>query len=383
MKIAMTDPAFFTWPYDSALIEGLINNGHEVHFFSMKMPDSAKKDTRAHLHEIFYPGLDKPILAKLPRPAFLLAKGLLHFISYFRLIAQLKRLKPDAIHVQWAPLPVVDLLFLPTLRKIAPLVFTVHDSSPFNNNPSAKLQRLGAFRIMRAFDRLIVHTEKARQDIMARGVPAAHITRIAHGVIGGDPKISAPPPSRDLHKQMEILLFGKLKHYKGADLLIQALAQLSPEERQKCRLRVVGKAEMDTQPLFELAETLGVAAAVTWDLRFVSDAEMADIFAAADVMAMPYRQIDASGVLMVALGMGRPILASRIGLFSELLEHGTHGLLVTPENVDELAQAIRELLNNPDQRLKMAENVKALGAAIPSWDEIGQQTTQLYQTARA
>lgn len=383
MKICMIDPALFTWPYDSALIGGLLANGHEVHFFSKAMPAGALKDTSAQCHQIFYPGLEKPVFGKLPRPAFLAVKGLLHFISYFRLIRELHRLKPDVIHFQWAPLPVVDLLFLPFLRRIAPLVLTVHDSSPFNNNPSARLQRIGAFRIMRVFDRLIVHTEKARDAIISHGVDPARIMRIAHGVLGSGPAIEATTAGTSTDRPMNILLFGKLKPYKGADLLIEALARLSDAQRRRCCLQIVGKAEMDTAPLHDLAKRLGVENCIKWDLRFVDDEEMSRIFSDADVMAMPYRQIDASGVLMVALGMGRPILASRIGLFAELLEDGRHGFLVPPEDPAAIAVALARLLDDPQGRQTMGANVRALEKAIPGWQEIGQQTAALYQSAIA
>jgi glycosyltransferase involved in cell wall biosynthesis len=379
MKIAVIDPALFTWPYDAALLNGLLAGGHEVHFISKSLPPSCKKDSPAILHELFYPGLEHPLCKKLPRPLFLLLKGCLHFISYFRLMALLRRIRPDVIHFQWAPLPIIDLLFLPWLRRLAPLVLTVHDSSPFNNNPSARLQRLGAFRIMRAFDQLIVHTEKARQALQARGLRASRITRIAHGVLGAGPQVASTPAKTE--GVMTVLLFGKLKPYKGADLLIRALAALPEPQRSRCRLQIVGKAEMDVEPLKTLAQELKVDSCIRWDLRFVDDAELAGIFANSDVVAMPYREIDASGVLMVALSIGRPILASRIGLFAELLEDGTHGLLVAPENPDALADAISRLLDNPAQREQMGANVRTLAAAIPSWEEIGQQTVQVYQKA--
>ncbi len=384
MKIALIDPSLFTWPYDSALMGGLRAQGHSVTLYMKHLaagePGKDQPDTR----ELFYPGLQHPFFKKLPRSLFLAIKGISHFVSHLRLWIQLRRDRPDIIHFQWVPLPVVDQLFLPLYRKIAPLVLTVHDSSPFNNNPSGRLQRIGVYAIMHKFDRLIVHTEKARQALMGHGIPAAKINRIAHGVLGTGPAISATTASRREAdgETVNVLLFGKLKPYKGADILIRALAALPEKAKRRCRVRIVGKAEMDTAPLMALAKDLQVEDHLVWDLRFVADAEMAGIFAEADIMAMPYRDIDASGVMMVALGMGRPIIASRIGLFAELLDDGRHGILVLQEDPAALANALATLINDADMRLRMGADVLSLCQAIPSWAEIGAQTTALYQSLR-
>lgn len=381
MKIAVIDPSLFTWPYDIALIEGLRANGHELKLFTKHLLNGEQGQGQSGVIELFYPGFEKACVKKWPRPLFLALKGVSHFFSHFALRRALKAFKPDVIHFQWAPLPVVDRLFLKALKKIAPVVLTVHDSSPFNNNPSAKLQALGAFTIWSEFDRLIVHTERAEAALTKHHLDPARIARIPHGVLGTGPEIAVTEASLREGEPVNILLFGKLKPYKGADVLIRAVAALPESLRPRARLRIVGKAEMDTAPLFALARELKVEDNIVWDLRFVDDAEMASIFADADIMAMPYRDIDASGVMMVALSIGRPIVASKIGLFAELLEDGTHGLLVPQENPEALAQALATLIEDAPRRITMGKNVLALGKAIPDWTEIGKRTAALYQQA--
>ena len=378
MKIALIDPSLFTWPYDSALMEGLRANGHEVALITKHLSTGEQGKGEKGVIELFYRGFAHPLMKKLPRPAFLALKGLSHFISHFKLNLALRRYKPDVIHLQWAPLPIIDRLFIPALRRIAPVVLTVHDSSPFNNNPSAKLQRIGAFDIMNEVNALIVHTAQACAALAKHGIAATHINQVPHGVLGSGPAIAQTTAARRENEPVNVLLFGKLKPYKGADILIRAVAALPADKRASCRVRIVGKAEMDTAPLFALSEELGVSENIVWDLRFVDDSEMADIFAQADIMAMPYRDIDASGVMMVALGVGRPIVASAIGLFKELLEDGKHGYLVPQQDPQALAAALQKLIENTDLRLNMGQNVRQLGNDIPDWAEIGRMTTDVY-----
>jgi glycosyltransferase involved in cell wall biosynthesis len=383
MKIALIDPALFTWPYDSALAAGLVGNGHEVTLYTKRLSAGEQGKGSPLVREVFYPGFQYAFMRRLPRSLFLALKGLAHPLSLLRLYFILARQRPDVIHFQWAPLPVIDRLFIPLFRRLAPVVLTVHDSSPFNNNPSGRLQRVGCFTVMQEFDRLIVHTEKAKEKIASHGIEASRIAIIAHGVLGeAQPQTVTRPVAKSADQPVTVLLFGKLKPYKGADILIRALAVLPEAVRANIRLHIVGKSEMDTAPLFELADSLKVSALIKWDLRFVDDAEMAGIFANADIMALPYRDIDASGVLMVALSVGRPIVASRIGLFAEILKDGVHGYLIPQEDPAALAEALTKLATNPDLRRQMSAEVHNLGNATPSWTDIGATTTALYQQVK-
>ncbi len=382
MKIALIDPSLFTWPYDHALAAGLAANGHHVTLYTKHLSTKEQGKGDTYIRELFYPGFQSALMKKLPQKLFLILKGLMHIVSMTHLWFVLKKDKPDAIHFQWTPLAVIDQFFIPLFRKIAPTILTVHDSSPFNNNPSARLQRVGAIKIMGLFDHLIVHTEKARKALIGYGLPESRISRIAHGLLESVPEESSPAPQSSSDK-VTLLLFGQVKPYKGTDILIEALAKLPPATLQKTRLQVTGKPQMEMQPLFDRAKELGVADSISWDLRFVDEEEIPAIFRSADIMVMPYREIDASGVLMIALCVGRPIVASRIGLFAEILEDGTHGALTPIGDADALALALDRLISDESLRRRTGENVLALRKSIPDWTEIGQTTGDLYKNISA
>lgn len=383
MKIAIIDPSLFTWPYDHALAEGLHRNGHEVTLYTKHLSPSEQSKGDAYIRELFYPGFQSSLIKRLPQKLFLGLKGLSHIVSMMHLWCVLRSQKPDVIHFQWTPLAIVDQAFIPFFRRIAPTILTVHDSSPFNNNPSAKLQRVGAIKIMGAFDHLIVHTEKARLALNAYGLDPQKISRIPHGILESLPDIDAEQPSTPSNGKVNLLLFGQIKPYKGTDILLNALSLLPEATRAKCMLQVVGRPQMDMQPLFDLSKNLKLEANINWDLRFVNDDEIPHIFTSADIMVMPYREIDASGVLMVSLSVGRPIIASKIGLFAELLEDGKHGALVPIDNPQALADALQRFIDDPELCARTGENVLALRKAIPDWQQIGKLTESLYQKVSA
>jgi hypothetical protein len=183
MKIALIDPALYTIPYDQALLNGLQAAGHEVTLFG-KVAEAGGEQweipgLNAHFHRYIRSIREKSV----PRAVFLAARGLSHLEGMWRLPTALRRLRPDIIHLQWTPLPAVDAMVLPRLRRIAPLVLTIHDTNYLNGAVSSHLVKLGGDRIHTFFDHLIVHTEDARRKLMARGLGHKDISIVPHGLL--------------------------------------------------------------------------------------------------------------------------------------------------------------------------------------------------------
>ncbi|HWB51562.1 MAG TPA: glycosyltransferase family 4 protein [Stellaceae bacterium] len=384
LRVALIDPSLFTVPYDAKLAAALRGAGHDVALYGEAPVAATGQGELPELRPLFYRELAGIGTDRWPRQAVRLAKGALHAASMRRLTAELRRTAPDVIHFQWTPLPAVDRFFICRLRELAPVVLTAHDSRPFNGS-AWRLQKWGATRILGEFDGVIVHTEEARTRLVSDGLPSGRVVRIAHGLLDEAvpvaPQTAAPRTAMAAPDRVRFLLFGKLKPYKGADLLIEAFRRLPPELRQRAELHIVGKPYMDVAPLREAARGLGES--VKLDLRFVPDEEMGAMLGQADVVVFPYREIDVSGVLMAALRYGRPIIASAIGGFAELLTEGRHGILVPPNDAGALAAAMARLCGDPPLRAAMGAAVAELGAAVPSWEAIASRTAEFYRSVLA
>lgn len=85
---------------------------------------------------------------------------------------------------------------------------------------------------------------------------------------------------------------------------------------------------------------------------------------------------------MTALAFDRPIVASHIGGFPEILEDGVHGYLFPEGNAFELAAALARLLEDESHRREMGEAVSRLGHEKFAWQTIAQKTIRLYQGIR-
>ncbi len=379
MKVVVVDPWHFTPPYDRELCKGLVEAGHHVTFVKNSDDAADVAETGVGSAGVTTLKLFSTPAAWLPRSLELAVKGLAHMRGMLRLLSRLRRIKPDVIHLQWLSLPMVDALFLPLFRRIAPIVLTVHDSNPFNG-AGPWLLRAGCKWAMHRCDQFIVHNQISEQRLSERGFAVDRIHQIAHGLLE---QTVAHDDQRAVRNDARVhfLQFGKLKAYKGADVFLRALSLLGPEAREKCRVSIVGRPYIDTQPLIDLVAEYDIGSIVDLRFDFVSDADMADLFAHTDFLVFPYRDIDTSGVLMAAAARGIPVIASDIGCFSEMLTDGNEGILVPPGDPASLADALAVLIAAPEKRASMAAKMKALRDRIPSWHAIAEATTNVYERA--
>ncbi len=117
-------------------------------------------------------------------------------------------------------------------------------------------------------------------------------------------------------------------------------------------------------------------------LRFVSGAELAGAFRAADLVVLPYREIDQSGVLFTALAFGKPLLLTSVGGFPEIAATGA-AELVPPGDPDALANAISALLADDQRLARMAAASRAAADGPYGWDAIAERTLALYAGLQA
>jgi glycosyltransferase involved in cell wall biosynthesis len=165
-----------------------------------------------------------------------------------------------------------------------------------------------------------------------------------------------------------VLCFGLMRPYKGLDLLVEAWAGIEDAE-----LWIVGMPRMDIAPLRASA-----SAGVRFVPRFVEDRELPAFFARADLVVLPYREIDQSGVLFTALAFGKPMLLSDIGGFPEIADTGA-ARTFRAGDVEALRGALGELLGDPRARDAMAESAREAAAGRYSWQGVARETVALYE----
>jgi len=148
-----------------------------------------------------------------------------------------------------------------------------------------------------------------------------------------------------------VLIVGRMaasERYKGHDPLLEALPRLPG-----ARLVVAGDGD-DRPRLERRAADLGLASR-TFFTGFVSEATLAELYRRAAVFAMPSRGEGFGLVYLEAMRAGKPCLAARGGAAEEVVEDGATGLLVDPDDPEELSGALARLLDDPDLAREMGE----------------------------
>ncbi|MBR5717192.1 MAG: glycosyltransferase [Bacteroidales bacterium] len=144
------------------------------------------------------------------------------------------------------------------------------------------------------------------------------------------------------------LFFGLIRDYKGLDWLIEAFAAFLREAAADVRLIVAGEFYSDGSKYFELAKQLGVFERIVWKTEFVPDHEVRYYFAAADLVAQPYKSATQSGVTQIAYHFQRPMLVTRVGGLPEIVPDGKVGYVVDPNPKDITTALIRFVTEHPD-----------------------------------
>lgn len=275
----------------------------------------------------------------------------------------------EVLHFQWFALPELDAYLRP---RRSPVVFTAHDILP-------REPRRGQLRaqrhLLRSVDAVIVHYKAGRQRLLELGVPEHRVHVIPIGAYRHQTQVAAPAPLPDELAGVDApvaLFFGLIRPNKGLDVLLEAWRGIDDAE-----LWVVGQPRMDISGLLRAAP-----ARVRFITRWITEAEIPAIFRRADLVVLPYREIDQSGVAFTALAFGRPMILSDAGGFPDIAEHGA-ARKVPVGDVAALRSALRDLLGDSAAREKLAAASRTAAGGPFSWGRIAEQTDAVYRSLGA
>jgi glycosyltransferase involved in cell wall biosynthesis len=364
MRVQLVDPSAFTPPYDRALAAALARGGAEVELLTSRFLYGPVPEPEGYrVHESFYRRAAERGVAASARRAFKAAE---HLPDMLRLR---RELDADVVHYQWLTMPSLDQRLLPPRR---PRLITAHYILP--PRPSRR-QVASARGLFGRMDAVVAHSEhgaaRLRDEV---GLDPARVRVIPHGAFDHFTRL---PEEKPLPTELEdaegpvILFFGLLRPYKGLDTLLRAFRELEGAE-----LWIVGNPRMDLEPLRGLAAE--APGRVRFVDRFVEDAEIPAIFRRADLVVLPYRDAEQSGVLYTGLAFGKPMVLSAVGGFPEVAATGA-ARLVPPEDPAALAQALAELSGDPEARERLAAAARQVAAGPYSWDGVAGQTLALYK----
>ncbi len=401
MKILMIDkfyyPKYGTGKHVFALTRELEKQGHTVIPFSMQ--DEKNEPTLWSTYFVSHVDVAKISFSwQGIKAAF---RMIYSFEARKKIRALIEKEKPDIAHIHLIHHHISPSILYELKKQGIPIVQTVHDYKLIhpnyfmwcNNAPCEKVRKnkwnklifhrcmknsligslwlgiestihalLGVYK--KNVDLWIVPSEFVKRMLVEGGYPAEKIVFLAHALeyeyFTNNDKSQQnldsllPPPTLGRGKEEYLLFFGRLAPERGVDRLLNVLKEI-PDTR----LIIAGDGEMELQ-LKEQVKKNGLR-----NVEFVgykSGKELQYLVCHARAVVMPslYQEVFGLSVLE-AIAVGKPVIASNRGALPELIEHGTNGWLVDPDNMHEFCTALKECMSHDDlvEKFSRASFVKA------------------------
>ena len=187
---------------------------------------------------------------------------------------------------------------------------------------------------------------------------------------------SVQPMEKFNDGKFNILYLGRLEKRKGFDYLLRAYTQVK-RNFPKCRLIAVGPGVRLRKKYQKRVRSHGLS-----DVVFTGYAtydELPRYYKTADIVCFPATGRESFGiVLLEAMAVGKPIIASDITGFSNVMTNEQEGIMVPPRDEDKLADAIIRMMTNKELREKMASQGRPTALKY-DWNKIALRVLDYYE----
>lgn len=310
-----------------------------------------------------------------------LVKAVEGTVNYIILLIHILLKRPSVIHFQWFPFLEFSSFEIPIVRMIrclsrkSKIVLTIHNVFPHGANEMQRNKYIQRFLKMDAMiDHYIVHTESTAMEVHhIYGLKDSRISTVPHGIFKPDYQFKKTAVISKGKKT--IIFYGVNRKNKGCDLLIKAVKGLPDNYRNRVRLLIAGKtSEKYLSELKIMAEGVDIE----FNPTFIPDQELYQMIDDADYIALPYREISQSGVLLLALYFRKPLLISDLPSFRETLKGFKPDMFFENGNADELCNLIVRMLNGSVDVQKELQVIEQLNTEY-SWENSASKTVAIYK----
>jgi len=282
---------------------------------------------------------------------------------FWRQCRLFKDLKPDLLHTHlfaadfWGRLAA-------KLAGVRHIVTTEHNV----RTDHGRVAQL-ALRLMNGVSDRYVAVSKDVAAHVARdyGVALSRLSTIYNGI---DLSRIRHRSNRAFHDLPHMIFVGRLEPQKNPDVLLHALGKV----QRPWRLTMYGAGYMEPM-LHRLAEELGIAPRVSWEVRD----DMSEVYADADLMVFP-SQYEGLGLAAIEAAVaGVPMVMSRLAPLEELFSD-SDVFFVQPGNAEELSQAILNVLTDPSQAIERGSRTAARDWSAFSLERMTAAYAELYRS---
>lgn len=305
-------------------------------------------------------------------------------INYTILLIYVLINRPAVIHFQWFPFlefSSVEVPYVRLLKCLLPktkIVQTIHNVFPhamMGQEAKREKYRNRMMGMDKGIDHNIVHTESTANEVERLfNIDKNRITVIPHGIFKPNYELGQHEFIAENEKKT-IIFYGVNRRNKGADILIDAVRQLPDEYKKQVRVLIAGKTSKEY--LKELQAKVGDAD-VTFRPTFIPNNDLYEMIENADYIALPYREISQSGVLLLAMYFRKPLVISDLPSFRETLKGFTPDMFFETENAESMSELIKRMLGGGIDTQKELRVIESLNEEY-SWENSASKTVAIYK----
>jgi len=277
----------------------------------------------------------------------------------------------DVIHFNGTNGVLPLLIYLLRKKK---LIFTIHD---IHSHSGEKTR----FNFAEEMNEYII---KSKYPLIVQNLTDYEYLRKKHSKIANKVKfipfgvLDIYREFNDLEKEQissDLLFFGRISPYKGIEYLIEAIKNLySRGFKIKTIIAGSGQTYFDTNDFSELN--------IEFLNRYISNSEMAKLINGTKIVICPYTDATQSGVAMTAFAFQKPVIATNVGGFKDVIVNGYNGILVLPKDSKALADSISKLLTDNALLESISKNIAEFENENKefAWSNISKKIIDVYQS---
>ena len=330
-KVVLIGPVY---PYKggishyTGLMYKALAKDHDVHMLSYKLQYPRllfKKEQRDYSNDTF----------KIENTDFYINTA--NPINWVKTARHIKKMKPDLVIIQWW-----HPYFSPCYWSICKLLGKIKVMFVFPHE-RFPMDKFLTRRVLGQGDYFIVQSSQDEGDLKTIKVDAAY-RKTVHPTYNAFKLQNLT--REESRKQLSLsdnskvmLFFGFVREYKGLKHLLNAFPEVL-KKLSDVKLLVVGDFAGDKQDYLDLIGQSGIESAVEIHDGYIPDKEVEKFFAASDLVVLPYESATQSGIVQIAYGFEKPVIATNVGGLPEVVIDEKTGYIVEPKDSKALAERI-------------------------------------------
>jgi len=292
-------------------------------------------------------------------------------VSWVQVARKIRSIQPHLVIIPWWTsfwtLPFFCITRLTKRWTAAKILFVCHN---VREHEHKVFGRICTKLVLNQGDLHLVHSGEDLSNLK-KIVPQSIVIRGFHPTYGHLQvvKYNRQAARRKLNVNGKVLLFfGFVRPYKGLMHLLTAMPAMLEKLGPDLLLLIVGEGWEDEEQYKKKIEELAIEAHVRRINQYIPNEEIGLYFSATDLVVIPYSSATGSGILQLAFGCGKPVVATQVGGLADDVVHGETGYLAPPDSPGDLAAAIIKYFMEKNAK-RFAANIQKTNEHF-SWDHL-------------